>query len=104
MYSFKLRKRIHFSFLQLNQKKIIRINDIHFVEKRSHFVNLEEKIEIHEPSNKYQRLFISTFVIKKTLNKQRIIILSDAELIISIKSSNRLSSTNIRSSLIVNRF
>ena len=41
-----------FRFYNLIKKKIIRINDVYFVEKRSHFVNLDEKIEIHEPLNK----------------------------------------------------
>ena len=41
-----------FHFYNLIRKKIIFINDIYFVEKRSHFVNLEKKIEIHKFSNK----------------------------------------------------
>ena len=41
-----------FRFYNLIKKKIIRVNDMHFVEKRSHFVNLEEEIEAHEPLNK----------------------------------------------------
>ena len=53
MYFFKLRKRINFSSLQFNQKKIIRINNVHFVEKRSHFMNFKEKIKVHKPSNKH---------------------------------------------------
>ena len=77
-----------FRLYNLIKKKVIRINDVHFVKKRSHFVNPKEEIEVHEPLNKRQRLFISIFVIKKTLNKQRIIILLNVESIISIKSSN----------------
>ena len=42
-----------FHFYNLIKKKIIRINDIHFIEKRLHFVNFEKKIKVHEPSNKY---------------------------------------------------
>ena len=41
-----------FRFYNLIKKKIIRINNIHFVEKRSHFVNLEKKIKIYEFLNK----------------------------------------------------
>ena len=41
-----------FRLYNLIKKKIIRVNDIHFVEKCSHFVNLEKKIEIHEFLNK----------------------------------------------------
>ena len=41
-----------FRFYNLIKKKIIRVNDIHFVKKRSHFVNFEKKIEIHKFSNK----------------------------------------------------
>ena len=37
-----------FHFYNLIKKKIIRINDIHFVEKCSHFVNLKEKIKAYE--------------------------------------------------------
>ena len=41
-----------FHLYNLIKKKIIRVNDIHFIEKRSHFVNLEKEIKIHESSNK----------------------------------------------------
>ena len=41
-----------FHLYNLIKKKIIRVNDVHFIEKRSHFVNLDEEIEAHEPSNK----------------------------------------------------
>ena len=41
-----------FRFYNLIKKKIIGVNDMHFVEKRSHFVNLEKEIEIYEFSNK----------------------------------------------------
>ena len=40
---------------------------------------------------------------KKALNEQRIIVLSNVEFMISIKSLNRLSLMNVRSSSIVNR-
>ena len=42
-----------FRLYNLIKKKIIRVNNIHFIKKRSHFVNLEKKIKIHESSNKY---------------------------------------------------
>ena len=41
-----------FRLYNLIKKKIIRVNDIYFVEKRPHFVNFEKKIKAHEPSNK----------------------------------------------------
>ena len=41
-----------FRLYNLIQKKIIRVNNVHFVKKRSHFVNFEKKIKIHEFLNK----------------------------------------------------
>ena len=41
-----------FRFYNLIKKKIIRVNDIHFVEKRSHFINFDEKIKAYKPLNK----------------------------------------------------
>ena len=41
-----------FRFYNLIKKKIIRINDIHFIKKRSHFMNFEKKIKIYKPLNK----------------------------------------------------
>ena len=41
-----------FRFYNLIKKKIIRINDIHFIKKHSHFINFEEKIKIYKFSNK----------------------------------------------------
>ena len=41
-----------FRFYNLIKKKIIRINDIHFVKKRLHFINFEKKIKIYKPLNK----------------------------------------------------
>ena len=41
-----------FRFYNLIKKKIIRINDMHFIEKCLYFINFEEEIEIHEFSNK----------------------------------------------------
>ena len=42
-----------FRFYNLIKKKIIHINDVHFVEKCSHFVNFEKEIKIYEFLNKY---------------------------------------------------
>ena len=52
MYYFKLQKRIHFCLYNLIKKKIIRVNNVHFVKKCLHFVNLEEEIKVHKFSNK----------------------------------------------------
>ena len=41
-----------FHFYNLIKNKIIRVNDIYFIKKRLHFVNLEKKIEIYKFSNK----------------------------------------------------
>ena len=42
-----------FHLYNLIKKKIIRVNNIHFVKKRSHFINFEKKTKIHEPLNKH---------------------------------------------------
>ena len=42
-----------FRFYNLIKKKIIRVNDIHFIKKHLYFVNFKEKIKIHEFLNKY---------------------------------------------------
>ena len=42
-----------FRFYNLIKKKIIRINDVHFIKKCSHFVNLEKEIKTHEFLNKH---------------------------------------------------
>ena len=68
---------------------------MHFVEKHLYFVNLEKEIKAHESLNKRWRFFILIFIIKKSLNKQYIIILLNVKFIISIKSLNRLLLTNI---------
>ena len=41
-----------FRFYNLIKKKVIRVNDVHFVKKCLHFINLEKEIETYEPSNK----------------------------------------------------
>ena len=42
-----------FRLYNLIKKKIIRVNDIHFVEKCSHFINLDKEIKVYESLNKY---------------------------------------------------
>ena len=42
-----------FYFYNLIKRKIIRVNDMHFVEKRLYFINLKKKIEIYKLLNKY---------------------------------------------------
>ena len=41
-----------FRFYNLIKKKVIRVNNMHFVEKRLHFINPEKKIKIHKFLNK----------------------------------------------------
>ena len=41
-----------FRFYNLIKKKIIRVNDIHFIKKRSHFVNFKKKIKTYKSLNK----------------------------------------------------
>ena len=41
-----------FHLYNLIKNKIIRVNDIHFVEKCLHFINLEKKIETYKSLNK----------------------------------------------------
>ena len=41
-----------FHLYNLIKKKIIRVNDVHFIEKRLYFINLEEKIKVYKFSNK----------------------------------------------------
>ena len=41
-----------FYLYNLIKKKIIRVNDIYFVKKCSHFINFEEKIKVYESLNK----------------------------------------------------
>ena len=65
-----------FRLYNLIKKKIIRVNNIHFVEKRFLIVNLEEKTNAHKSPIKRQRLYVLIFAIRKTLNEQRIINIS----------------------------
>ena len=41
-----------FHFYNLIKKKIIRVNDIYFIEKCLYFVNLEKEIKVYKPLNK----------------------------------------------------
>ena len=41
-----------FRFYNLIKKKIIRVNNVHFVEKRFYFVNFKKEIKIYEFLNK----------------------------------------------------
>ena len=41
-----------FHLYNLIKKKVIRINDIHFVKKRSHFINPEKEIKVYKSLNK----------------------------------------------------
>ena len=61
-----------FRLYNLIKKKVIRVNDVHFVEKRLLIVNLEEKTDTHESSTKRQRLHVPAFAVGETLNEQRI--------------------------------
>ena len=92
-----------FRLYNLTKKKVIRVNDVHFVEKRPHFVNLEKEIEAHEPSNKRQRLSVPASATREALNKQRITVLPDVEPVTSTKSPNRLPPADIRSPPAANR-
>ena len=65
----KYEEEFIFRLYNLIKKKIIRINNVHFVEKRFLIVNLEEKTNAHKSPIKRQRLYISTFAVKETLNK-----------------------------------
>lgn len=47
-----------FRLYNLTKKKVIRANDVHFVEKRPLFVDPEENTEAHESPNKRQRLTV----------------------------------------------
>ena len=42
-----------FHFYNLIKKKIIRINNIHFIKKCLYFMNFEKKIKIYESLNKH---------------------------------------------------
>ena len=41
-----------FRLYNLIKKKIIRVNDVHFVKKCLYFVNFEDEIETYKPLNK----------------------------------------------------
>ena len=84
-----------FRLYNLIKKKIIWINNVHFVEKRLLIVNLEEKTNAHEFSTKRQRLYVPISAIEKTLNEQRIINISkDIALIIKFSTTASASAIN----------
>ena len=61
-----------FRLYNLIKKKIIRVNNVHFVKKRSLIVNPEEKTDAHKPPIKRQRLHVPAFAVEETLDEQRI--------------------------------
>ena len=62
-----------FRLYNLTQKKVIRANDVHFVEKQPLFVDSEEEIEAHESLNKRQHLtIVSVSAVGEALEEQRI--------------------------------
>ena len=84
-----------FRLYNLIKKKIIRVNNVYFVEKRLLIVNLEQKTNVYKLSIKRQRLHILIFAIEKTLNKQRIINISkDIALIIKFLTTTSTSAIN----------
>ena len=86
-----------FRLYNLIKKKIIRINNVHFVEKRPLIVNPEEKTNVHEPSIKRQRLYVSAFAVKKALDEQRITDISK-DIVFIMKSSTTASAPAINRS------
>ena len=77
-----------FRLYNLIKKKIIRVNNVYFVEKRPLIVNLEGKTDAHEPPIKRQRLYVSASAIEKTLDKQRITDISkDITLIMKLSTT-----------------
>ena len=86
-----------FRLYNLIKKKIIRVNNIHFVEKRSLIVNPEEKTNVYKSSTKRQRLHILIFAVEKTLNKQRITNISK-DIVFIMKLSTTASASAINRS------
>ena len=86
-----------FRLYNLIKKKIIRVNNIYFVEKRFLIVNLEEKTNAYKLSIKRQRLYILIFAVEKTLDEQRIINISK-DIIFIIKFSTTASASAINKS------
>ena len=65
----KYKEEFIFRLYNLIKKKIIRVNNIHFVEKRFLIVNLKEKTNAYELSIKRQRLYVLVFAVEETLNE-----------------------------------
>ena len=83
-----------FRLYNLIKKKIIRVNNVHFVKKRLLIINLKEKTNAHKLSIKRQRLHVLTFAIEKALDKQRITNISK-DIILIIKLSTTVSASAI---------
>ena len=86
-----------FRLYNLIKKKIIRINNVHFVEKRFLIVNFEEKTNVHKLSIKRQRLHVSAFAIEEVLNEQRITNISK-DIILIMKPSTTAPASAINRS------
>ena len=86
-----------FRLYNLIKKKIIRVNNIYFVEKRFLIMNLEEKTNVYESSIKRQRLHILVFAIEKTLDEQRITDISK-DITLIMKPSTTASASTINRS------
>lgn len=67
-----------FRLYNLTKKKVIRANDVHFVEKRPLFVDPEEETDAHEPPAKRQRLQqVPASAVGEALDGQRITDISE---------------------------
>ena len=93
----KYKEEFIFRLYNLIKKKIIRINNVHFVEKRLLIVNLEGKTNAHELSTKRQRLHISTSAVGEALDEQRIINISK-DIALIMKPSTTVSASAINRS------
>ena len=65
----RYKEKFIFRLYNLVKKKIIRVNNVHFVKKRFLIVNLKEKTNVYEFSIKRQRFHILTFAVKETLDE-----------------------------------
>ena len=61
-----------FRLYNLIKKKVIRVNNVHFVKKRSLIVDFEGKTNAHEPPTKRQRLHVPASAVGEALDGQRI--------------------------------
>ena len=61
-----------FRLYNLIKKKVIRANDVYFVERRPQVINADEDIETHERPNKRQRLSVPASAVEETqIGEQR---------------------------------